>query len=152
MLVKTHFAIGLFTALLFLPHVANKAVFLAVVLLVSLIPDVDSGFSTLGRNILFRPIQLFTKHRGFFHSFTLCFGVSFLLAWFLPVLALPFFLGYASHLAADSFTVDGIRPLWPSKKVIQGGVRVGGVTERTIFIIFLLIDALLLALLLFGGR
>ena len=63
---------------------------------------------------------------------------------YLPVLALPFFLGYAMHLLTDSFTVEGIRPFWPFKSVSKGMLRVGGSIEQAIFIGFCIVDLVLL--------
>jgi membrane-bound metal-dependent hydrolase YbcI (DUF457 family) len=63
---------------------------------------------------------------------------------FVPVIAFPFFLGYSVHLFSDSFTHEGIRPFWPSKKSSAGIVRTGGVVEKGIFISFLALDVLTL--------
>ena len=94
MMMKTHLAIGAFAVIFLIQHVNNKLIFISVVLISSLLPDIDSGFSTLGRKGIFRPLQLFTKHRGIFHSFTFCVFVSVIFAFYVPVLAFPFFLGY----------------------------------------------------------
>ncbi len=141
--MKTHMAIAVFAVLFLVEHTVYKYSFIAVTLLASFIPDIDSGFSTMGKWNIFRPIQFFTKHRGVIHSFTLCIILSFLLAWFWPIYALPFFLGYALHLLADSFTVEGIRPFWPLKKMSQGSLRVGGPLEHVLFAGFCIIDLVL---------
>ena len=144
MLMRTHLAIAFFAALFLLNHVTYKFIFIAVTLIATILPDIDSAFSTIGKHKIARPIQMLTKHRGFVHSFTLCLGISFLLALYLPVLALPFFLGYAMHLLTDSFTVEGIRPFWPFKSVSKGMLRVGGSVEQAIFIGFCIVDLVLL--------
>ena len=144
MIKRTHLAVGLAFALLFLPRINNKIIFLPVVLICSLLPDIDHPNSYLGHHKLFRPLQWASKHRGIFHSFTLCIIISILFAFFLPVLALPFFLGYSAHLAADSFTLDGITPLWPWKRTSNGFLRTGGKTESSIFILFIALDIILL--------
>ncbi|HLF54056.1 MAG TPA: metal-dependent hydrolase [Candidatus Nanoarchaeia archaeon] len=143
MIKRTHFVIGLAFALLFLPHVNNKFIFFSVALICSLLPDIDSPNSYYGHHKIFRPLQWVSKHRGVFHSFTICIIASFAFAFFIPILALPFFLGYASHLAADSFTLEGITPFWPWKKTSNGFIRTGGHSEYPVFIGFLIIDALL---------
>ncbi len=133
MMTRTHLAIGLIAALFLLENVVFKFAFVVITLVASILPDMDSGFSKIGRNVIFRPIQFFSKHRGFFHSFTFCFVVTVLLAFRFPIYALPFFLGYGLHLFADSFTIDGIQPFWPLKKRAQGALRVGGHIEAVLF-------------------
>jgi membrane-bound metal-dependent hydrolase YbcI (DUF457 family) len=146
-MAKTHLAIGIFAMAFFLPYVNHKLIFIPVVLIASILPDIDSGFSTFGKKGLFRPLQVLSKHRGLFHSFTLCIGVSIVFALYLPVLAFAFFLGYALHLLADSWTVEGIKPFWPFKPILKGAVRVGGIVEETVFIVFAILDVIFLVLL-----
>ncbi len=143
MIKRTHLAIGLALAFVFLPHVNYKLVFFPVVLIAALLPDIDSPGSAVGHNSIFRPLQFVARHRGVFHSFSFCIIASVILAFLLPVLALPFFLGYGSHLFADSFTQEGIMPFWPWKKSSSGLLRTGGTTEYSIFIGFLIADAAL---------
>lgn len=144
---KTHLAIGIFAALFFMPHVTNKWVFIPVVLFASLLPDADNGFSTLGKKGIFKPIQWISKHRGIFHTFTLCIVISLVFALYIPALAFGFFLGYALHLLADSWTVEGIKPFWPLKGELKGRVRTGGTVEQAVFIIFAILDVIFLLLL-----
>jgi membrane-bound metal-dependent hydrolase YbcI (DUF457 family) len=143
MIKRTHLAIGLAMALLFLPSVKYKLLFFPVVLIASLLPDIDSPSSAVGHNSIFRPLQFVAKHRGVFHSFSFCIISSVVLAFVLPVLALPFFLGYASHIFADSFTKEGIMPFWPWKRSSNGLLSTGGTTEYSIFIGILIADAVL---------
>ena len=143
---KTHIAIAVFFILLFISHAGYKIVFTLVSLIATMLPDVDSAFSKFGRAKAARVVQFFTRHRGFFHSFTFCIVVSVVLALFSPtvILALPFFLGYSVHLLADSFTSEGIRPFWPAKKRISWKVPVGSVVEKSIFVSFLVVDLFML--------
>jgi len=143
MIARTHLAIGIALALFFLPHVKYWLIFIPVLLIASLLPDIDSGFSYAGKRPIFRPVQLFTKHRGFIHSLTLCIFISIIFAFYFPVLAFPFFLGYSFHLLADSFTVTGIRPFWPFKGEIDGNIRAGGRIEDAIFFTFVIVDLML---------
>jgi inner membrane protein len=143
MIKRTHLAIGLALALLFLPNVNYKWVFFPIVLICALLPDIDSPDSYFGSSKIWRPLQFIVKHRGVFHSFTLCILVSLVFAFVLPIVALPFFLGYGSHLLADSFTQEGITPFWPWKRASQGALRTGGSVENGIFIGFIIIDSLL---------
>ena len=144
MLVKTHVAFGVFATLFFLPHITYKLVFVPVVLLATLLPDIGQiipGFRTILQT---RVARSAVGPHGFLHSYTFCFAVTFLLAWYSPVFSLPFFLGYGIHLLADASTPEGIRPFWPSKSVSQGSIRVGGKREQALFIAFCLIDVALL--------
>lgn len=144
MLWKTHLAIGLAVAIYFSNFVTNPLIFIPVVLFVSLLPDVDSGLSRLGKKPIFRPLQWTTNHRGILHSYTFAIVVSFLIALFYPVLALPFFVGYSFHLIADSFTLQGIKAFWPLKFVSKGPVKTGGKVDKSMFYLFVLIDVVLI--------
>jgi len=143
MMAKTHFAIGVAIALFFLPKVTHKWIFVPLVLLASILPDIDLGASKFGNFILFRPIQWFFGHRGFLHSYTFCILVSILLAFFWPIAALPFFFGYSFHLLADTFTKEGIEPFWPVKVRSTGLISTGGASEGIVFSVFVILDALL---------
>lgn len=143
MLMRTHLLMGLTALLFFLPSVTYKATFAIVVLIATLLPDIDHMNSFLGNRWYLRPLQWATKHRGVMHSFSFCLLVSITLCFILPKLALPFFLGYSVHLFADSFTQDGIRPFWPFKDEVAGSVHVGGTVERGLFYGLILADAIL---------
>lgn len=147
MIKRTHLAIGLAAALYFLPFVNHKLLFIPVVLISSLLPDIDSSFSQLGKKNIFRPVQMVFTHRGPLHSYTLCIFFSLLFAFFYPIFALPFFLGYSFHLFADSFTINGIKPFWPFRFQSSGVVRTGGLIDGWIFIVFILVDVLFFLLL-----
>lgn len=143
MLFKTHLALGVFLLLMFFPHSQYKLIFLSIILIASILPDVDTAFSTVGKNVIFRVLQWLTKHRGVIHSFTLCITVSFILAFIYPPAAFPFFLGYGIHLLMDSFTVDGIRPFWPLNDSLAGKITTGGRVEYLFFVIFVILDVIL---------
>ena len=91
----------------------------------------------------FTAFNFLTKHRGILHSMTFCLILTVILASFNQKLALPFFLGYSLHLVADSFTIAGIKPFWPSTKVIKGFVRTGGLTERILLCSLITADVIL---------
>ena len=143
MLIRTHLAIAIFFILLFLNSVEHQMVFVIVTLIATFIPDIDSRFSKLGRKKLARILQFFTKHRGIIHSFTFLILITLGFALFLPIVALPFFLGYSLHLLADSFTLDGIDPFYPWKKKTKGFITTGGKVEVMILVLFILGDLLL---------
>ena len=140
MLLRTHYAIIIFFILLFLSVVNDKLVFIFVALIATQIPDIDSRYSKLGHRKIARILQWFTQHRGMIHSFTFLLSLTIILILILPILGLGFFLGYGIHLLADSFTVDGIRPFYPSRKKISGKVRTGGRLEIIILFLFVILD------------
>ena len=107
---KTHVAFGAFLALVFLPFIVHKWIFVPIVLFCSLLPDIDCMHSYLGRYKILRPMQWIVKHRTLFHSLTFAVIISLLFAFYIPILAFPFFLGYVGHLFSDSITPEGIRP------------------------------------------
>ena len=144
MLIKTHLAVTVFFILLFISNVENQITFAVVALLATFFADIDSQFSILGRYKIFRFFQFFVKHRTIIHTFLFLFLVTFFFVLFFPILALPFFLGYASHLMVDSFTVMGIKPFWPLKKVSSGIIRTGNKSETIVFVVFVLIDIFLI--------
>jgi inner membrane protein len=149
MLNRTHFAITLFFVLLLLPLVQFKTSFIILALVFTLIPDVDTSASFIGKYKIFRPVQFFVKHRGFFHSFLfLIIGVLFFL-FFYPIGAFGFFIGYSSHLMADSFTLEGVRLFYPLKKKSTGSIRSGGKSEATVFVVFLILDIMTLLIRIF---
>jgi len=150
MMLRTHLAITLFAIFLFLPHVTNEFVFILIALISTALPDIDTGFSTVGEMKGSRIFQLLVKHRGIFHSFTFCVLIALILSFFFPILALPFFVGYSLHLFADSFTKEGIKPFWPSKKVSSWKLRTGSYTETGLFVIFLVADLLIFIFLIMG--
>lgn len=142
-MLKTHIALGILGTLTLIPYINNIFIFIVVALVASVLPDIDSTRSWIGNHWYLRPFQWATKHRGVLHSFTFCSLISLAFAFFIPVLAFPFFLGYGIHLIADSFTSDGIRPFWPLKEEIEGKVLTGGNVERGIFYGVILADVLL---------
>lgn len=141
MLIRTHFVITVFAVLLLVSEVEHKFVFAAVALFATLIPDVDSKFSKLGKHKVFRGLQFFVKHRGIFHSFVFLILLTLILFSVFPVVASGFFIGYGLHLFADSFTKQGVCLFYPfSKKKSRGFIRTGGMFEIFIFVLFLFAD------------
>ena len=142
MLIRTHLAMTALLVLIFLPYVSAKGWFVAIALVATLIPDIDTAFSTVGKTKLFRIIQFFVKHRGAIHSLTIAVVISAILAYLWPVVALPFFLGYSFHIFLDSFTVEGVMPFWPYRKRSSWKIRVGSRIETSFFILLLVVDLL----------
>jgi len=146
MLLRTHLAFAVLMIILFIEHVNNKLVFVSLVLVATVLPDLDSPFSSWGRHLIFRPLQVFVKHRGIIHSFTFGIAASVALAIFWPVAALGFFAGYSIHLICDSFTKDGIQPFWPLRSRSSGFITSGGRVEDSLFLAIVLIDILVVVL------
>ena len=136
-------AIAVFVILLFIQQVNNKVVFTFVVLLATLLPDMDLSGSTVGKKRGFRPLQFFVEHRGPIHSLTFCLIIAIILSFFFPTLAFAFFLGYAIHLFSDSFTKEGIMPFWPYDKKVSWRLKTGGFVESSVFLVFMLVDVFL---------
>jgi inner membrane protein len=143
MLLRTHLAITIFGILALISLVEYKVVFVAAALVATLIPDIDSQNSTLGQKKFMKLFQIFTKHRGMIHSFTFCVLLTLFFALFVPIVALGFFLGYALHLLADSFSVEGITPFWPYKKKSSWKVSTGHKSETTVLVFFIIADLIL---------
>ena len=144
MMFKTHLFLGLVLAMVFLPVVSVKGVFVLAVLLGSVLPDADLGSSFLGKWRIFRPLQILVRHGGLFHSLTACALVSLVFAFVLPLWAFGVFLGFAGHLVLDSFPPDGVRPFWPSKGVVRGVVKTESMGERGTQVALLVVLVLLL--------
>jgi len=151
MLIKTHLMITSFFILLLFPFVSYKIIFIVIALLTTYIPDIDLESSKLGRKKIFRPLQFFVKHRGAFHSFTFLFLLTFLFLIFVPRIALGFFIGYASHLFADSLTISGIAPFFPWKRKIFWKIRTGGKIEKILFFVLLIVNLLLIVRYIFAN-
>ena len=138
---KTHIAVGVFFMLIFLSNVVHVASYVIIFLIATILPNIDSFLS--GKNhFILKPLSLFFKPRGFMHSFTFCFAVTFLLTWLFPVYSFPFFLGYGMHLLLDAWTTEGIRPFWPFKSVSKGKLATGGSLESILFYCFIVVDVI----------
>ena len=141
MLNKTHLSIGIFFMILFLPNVNYTTSYIVIFLIATILPNIDSLLS--GKNHFFlKPLRLFFKPRGFMHSFTFCFAVTFLLVWFRPVYSFAFFLGYGLHLLLDAWTTEGIRPFWPIRTISKGRWTSGGSIEIIFCYSFIVADVI----------
>ena len=147
MMGRTHLAIGLLAALLLLPVIGQTwYIFIPLILLGSLLPDVDHENSKINKMLpITRWIPKVFAHRGFFHSI---FPAIIIYAGFyfakLEYIGLPLTIGYTSHLASDCFTRLGCNLLHPvSTFRIQGPVMTNGIMELLTLGSVLLLDALL---------
>ena len=111
----------------------EKYIFSTFLIGASLLPDIDTPTSTLGRK--HTVISYLATHRGSFHSIWLPL-VSVFFALIYPVLSsslLAIAIGYGAHLVADAFTKHGIKPFAPlSKYKISGPLKTGSFVETLI--------------------
>ncbi len=138
MLLKTHIVITCFFILLVLPFIDFKIIFVIAALIGTFFPDIDTKYSKAGKKKIFRPVQLFTSHRGVFHSFSFLILLCFILVFIFPKAIEGFILGYGLHLIADGLTIQGIYPFYPLKWKIKGNLRTGSMNEAGIFVVFVL--------------
>lgn len=146
MMFFTHLAFALLSSLFSLKFVnpSNKYLFLIIVCLVSLFPDIDNYKSKAGKKFGFisRIIEFVFGHRGILHSVYLPL-LLFCLFYFLnyQLIAFAILIGYLSHLLIDGLTVSGVNLLNPLLKLnINGFVKTGGILEYLIFILLIIID------------
>lgn len=146
MLFYTHLLIGVLSYLVLNPYFSggNKWIFLVVLLLGSLLPDIDEQNSKINRQSGFigSIISFLTKHRGIFHSVFLAVLFFLLITTFLSnYYAWALLIGYLSHLLGDALTPMGIHILYPlSNFKLRGPIRTGGIAELLLLtgIIFLI--------------
>jgi inner membrane protein len=138
MLFHTHLMIGVVAFLLLKDYFTggNEIVFLTLVLLGSIFPDIDDGKSKMKKasGIIGSIISYLFKHRGIFHSVIFALGIFVLVIIFWnSYYAFAVLIGYCSHLLGDFITPMGIRLFYPfSNFKIRGPIRVGGIGEWVI--------------------
>ena len=121
----------------------SEYLFLALLLLGSILPDLDAENSKINQagGVIGWLIAAFSKHRGFLHS--LIFG--FILFAVISLLwsnyyAWGLFLGYLTHLFGDSITKMGTELFYPfSEKRFHGPIKAGGWIEGLIAVILLVL-------------
>ena len=148
MMGRTHMAFGLLAGILLFSFFSAKwFIFIPLVVLGSLLPDVDHENSKINRMLpITRWIPVFFKHRGFFHSI---FPAIIIFAIFhytnLDIVGIPLTIGYLSHLASDCLTRLGCNLLHPVSNLrIQGPVMTDGLMELLVLGLVLFLDILLL--------
>lgn len=123
---------------------------LILLILGSLLPYIDHPRGFLAKqSYLFRQtsrgISKFIRHRGIVHSL-LAALIATAIVWVIAIfyrwetLAVAcFFLGFMSHLAADSLNPTGIKWLQPfSKAKVKDGIRTGSIIEKILFLLILI--------------
>lgn len=134
-LFHTHLLLGITAFLLVKDYFSggNEIVFLCLLLLGSILPDIDEQGSKINRwlGLPGSIIAFFSKHRGFFHSLPFFCLSSFAVYYFLNWnYAAALFLGYIAHLFGDGISKRGVTPFYPfSLFKIKGLLKVGGFVE-----------------------
>jgi inner membrane protein len=145
MLFLTHILIGVVMFLLFMPIFdGSKVVAFALVLLGSILPDIDEKNSKMNQwsGFIGKILVKFVKHRGIFHSLLFHLGLGFLVAWYFGAhFGVALFIGYLAHLVGDGITPMGVRLFYPlSNFKVKGPIRVGSYKEKVIeFALFITI-------------
>ncbi len=144
---KTHllisFLVGLFTFEFF--HI-NKFIYVFIVVLAGALPDIDLPNSKIGSKIkpLSKLLNLIFGHRGFLHSIFMPL-ILLVVFYYFKILeyGLAFFIGYLSHLIADSLSYEGLKLFSPiSNFRVRGFIKVGGLFEYILFIVLLALSFL----------
>ncbi len=139
----THLSFALLLSLLFVYFlkIEEKVFFIGVVLLFSLLPDIDESHSYIGKRmkLLSLPLHFIFGHRTIFHSFFIPFLIFIALYFVNWYIALAAFIGYISHLILDMMTLSGIAIFYPfSEWKIRGFVRTDSFFDYFLFLLFLL--------------
>lgn len=135
MMYRTHLAVGLLFSLIFIKlfEVGNIFLFIPATLFFSLLPDIDTPKSKLGKKakIISWPTKLIFGHRGLLHTIYPALILFALFAYFnLITLALASLAGYFSHLITDMFTSEGVKLFSPlSGMKVRGFIKTGGTLE-----------------------
>lgn len=121
-------------------------VYAGVVLISSLLPDIDCATAKLGKRI--KVISYVFEHRGVFHSAWPLIIMLFLILnnnnQILISVMIASIMGYTSHLLLDMLTPQGIRLLYPSKLKIRWFIEVGSFVEKIICTALLIVDIILI--------
>lgn len=125
-------------------HPSNVILFMVIVMFGGILPDIDHPKSKLGS--YFKLINWLVKHRGIFHSLLILPVIALVLSYFnYSFISLPLIIGYVAHLIGDIVTKEGLMLLYPlSDFRISGFIKVGGLSEKLIFIALLILSGYLL--------
>jgi len=110
----------------------NEFIFFGLVLLGSLLPDIDEENSKISKWfwIIGKIVGKIFSHRGFIHSIFFFLILGFLIAHFFgDYYAYAILLGYTAHLVGDAISVQGVKIFHPFQFKIRGPMRVGSTME-----------------------
>lgn len=139
----THLAFGFLIALLSIEFfdIKNKLIFILVVVMFSIFPDIDEKKSKIGKKYRWAStiINYIFGHRGFFHSIYIPLALYFIFYYINNEIGVAILAGYFSHLFMDALTKNGIRPLYPIiNKKINGFIKTNSILEKILFLIIFL--------------
>ena len=139
----THLVFAILVALLFKFGLVAGL----VCVFASLIPDIDTPKSKVGRKVkVFSWIlNIVFGHRRLFHSLFFVGVLSGMIWVFSVEIALGFFVGYFSHLLIDGLNREGIRLFWPFKFKIKGFIKTGSFLEHVLFFVLVVLVYIFLA-------
>lgn len=121
----------------------------------ALLPDIDTGSSTISRflwlpRLLLSPLFALIPHRGPTHSLLMLVPLSVIFALH-PLYGPVFVAGYASHIMADMLTKSGVKLLYPlpyNARLLPkfAAIRTGGLVELAVLIgmTYTIVDAMFL--------
>lgn len=145
MLFLTHLLLGVLIALVAGDFISGGSylVFFLLVLLGSLLPDIDESRSKMVRlsGVVGMAVSFFSKHRGFFHSLAFVVLVTLISRLFLGYYyAWALFLGLVGHLLADAATRKGVNLFYPFFDLkMKGWVKVSSWEETMIQVLLVLL-------------
>ncbi len=142
MLARTHLAFVFFSGLIISPFIntGNIYLFFTLVLIAALFPDIDQPNSKISTKIPGSKIlNIFTKHRGIFHSAFFAILLPGIVWYFLShSYGIALFIGYASHLLIDSLTKAGINFLHPFGRLhVSGFIKTGTTAELLVLLVII---------------
>ena len=125
--------IGYVTGSLFVLDTVDLIIAVVLSAIYSLLPDIDHPHSKLGKYIPILPHLI--EHRTYTHTVWFCLITSLPFVF----ISIPLFVcclaAGLSHLALDSLTLSGIRPLIPLHGFrMRWILRTGGVADNLIFV------------------
>jgi membrane-bound metal-dependent hydrolase YbcI (DUF457 family) len=86
-------------------------IYVPLMVIGSLLPDIDTPFSRLGK---YNPFAVKMKHRGFMHSIYGAGIIGVIATIIHPIVGIFITAGYIGHLIADSLTPAGVN--WLCRK------------------------------------
>ncbi len=110
------------------------ALWLSLSIIGSLLPDIDSNKSFIGKSL-----KLKTRHRGLMHDLSILLLLIFLVLITKGIIRntlIALSIGYGSHLFLDALTVKGI-PFLSIR--IRGGIKTSSMGELIVFIVLLIL-------------
>ena len=138
----THFVFSLFIGLYLMESFSSKYLFLGLLLVGSILPDIDSPYSKIGRR--FKPLSSLIKfvfgHRGIFHSVIPAILIYFVFRYIfdMSLVGIALAVGFVLHLVLDGLTKEGVNYFYPFAKFrMSGFIKTGGILEWLIFAVLI---------------